>query len=138
MRLQFLFAYMILIFYACSNPGDNRLYGDWGIIEFTIYQAGYNSKSTEKMLRDGGAVWDLKFTGSGKFQQDFNMSDREKTMHTQKGTWKAVGDSLKLTLDFDSTSTVLNYTYKVNNDILTLDLENPANKNKVISKFRKK
>ncbi len=138
MRIQFITLFLIIIFTSCNKPGDKNFKGEWELTEFTMIQSGNTSTSDEKRLRDAGAVWNLIFTGDGEFQQDFNMSDREMTMKTQKGTWRTVADSLIILLDIDVAKKDMNYTYIIEEDVLTLDLQNPETKDKVVSKFRKK
>lgn len=138
MRMQFLTVFLIIVFTSCNNPADKKLKGDWEVIEFTMIRNGNSETSDEKRLRDAGAVWNLNFTGEGEFQQDFNMSDPKMTMKTERGKWRSVGDSLIVLLDIDVAKKDMNYTYIIEDDVLTLNLQDPETKDKVVSKFRKK
>ncbi len=129
---------LILLLVSCMGRGDQRLNGDWEVVEFTIIDGYNNAKSNENTLRNTGAIWDLHFSGNGDFQQDFNMSSQDKTMQIQKGTWTTVDDSLKIVLYIDTLTSRLNYHYQLDNNILTLNLQHPLLKSRAVTKFRKK
>ncbi len=112
--------------------------GDWEITGMRIYAGSRNSAKSEKMLRNAGAVWNMNFKINGKFQQDFNMNDPDKIMRTQHGIWHTSADSLRFELDLDTITMPVNYIYKIDNGILTLNLEHPITKNKIVTTFRKK
>lgn len=123
---------------GCATTGSKELVGSWEIIEFRLIGIGGDPVSTEKILRDAGAVWDMKFSKNGEFRQDFNMRQRDMTMETEEGTWTVVDDSLKIEIQSDIVATNLNYTYEVNEDTLVLSLRNPDTDAKIITSFRKK
>lgn len=138
MKLQYVIVLALFLFVGCRSVGDKNLVGDWGLIEFRITRDGKESVSSERILRDAGAVWDTKFLKNGKFQQDVNMSNPAMTMKTQKGIWESYGDSVKIELHIDTITTEMHYKYQITDDILTMSLEHPISHNTVISKFRKK
>jgi hypothetical protein len=142
MKIEMKFKIVLFIVLAaimgCATTGSKELVGSWEIIEFRLIGMGGDPVSTEKILRDAGAVWDMKFSGNGDFSQNFNMRQRDMTMETEEGNWTAFNDSLKIEIRSDVVATNLNYTYKINEDTLVLSLRNPETDSKIITRFRKK
>jgi hypothetical protein len=138
MNLKTLLLFGLVVIMGCATTGSKELVGTWEIIEFRLVGTGGDPVSNEKILRDAGAVWDMKFSKNGKFRQDFNMRQHEMTMESEKGTWKISEDSLKIELDFDTITSFLPYIYKLEENILELTLTNDFYNTKVITKFRKK
>lgn len=138
MKLQYVIVLAFFLFVECKIVGDKNLVGNWDLIEFRITRDGKESVSSEKILRDAGAVWEAKFSSNGKFQQNVNMSNPEMKMITQEGIWESYGDSVKIELHIDTITTEMHYKYQITDDILTMSLEHPISHNTVVSKFRKK
>jgi hypothetical protein len=138
MKLKFVFIIGLIALMSCATTGSKELVGTWEIIEFRLIGMGGDPVSNEKILRDAGAVWDMKFFRNGKFRQDFNMRQRDMTMEFEEGTWKASDDSLKIEIVDDIVVVELDYTYELNNNILELSLRNPDTNSKVVTLFRKK
>ncbi len=128
----------LVVLMGCATTGSKELVGTWEIIEFRLIGTGGDPVSNEKVLKDAGAVWEMKFSKNGKFRQDFNMRQRDMTMEFEQGTWEAGEDSLKIELDFDTITSVLPYLYKLDENILELTLSNDFYNTKVVTKFRKK
>lgn len=123
---------------SCATTGNKELVGSWEIIEFRLIGMGGDPVSTEKILRDAGAVWEMEFSKNGDFKQDFNMRKQDMTMETEEGTWTAFNDSLQIEIRSDIVASNLNYTYEINEDTLVLSLRNPDTDAKIITRFRKK
>jgi hypothetical protein len=138
MKLKFVFVIGLIALMSCATTGSKELVGTWEIIEFRLIGMGGDPVSDEKILKDAGAVWDMKFFKNGKFRQDFNMRQRDMTMEFEEGTWKASDDSLKIEIVDDIVVVALDYTYELNNNILELSLRNPDTNSKVVTLFRKK
>ncbi len=139
MKLQyFILAALLVLAMGCEKTEKKGLVGNWKIIEFTMVHGPEKRVSTGKNLRDGGAVWDLKFSEDGKFRQDFNMRNPYMKMETESGTWKSAKNSLYINLVSDTASIKLDYVFKISHDTLELNLTNRVTKNKVISKFKRK
>ena len=71
----------------------------------------------------------------GKFKQWSNM--RTGTLESQEGTWKTSEDILTLELQFNEQTIILNYTFKLTDNILELNRSNPMGTMKIVTKFRK-
>lgn len=138
MNFRTLLIFGLVVLMGCATTGRKELVGTWEIIEFRLIGTGGDPVSNEKILRDAGAVWDMKFMKNGKFRQDFNMRQQDMTMEFEQGTWEANEDSLKIELDFDTITSVLPYLYKLDENILELTLSNDFYNTKVVTKFRKK
>ncbi|WP_372946995.1 lipocalin family protein [Mariniphaga sp.] len=138
MNLKTLVLFGFVALMGCATTGSKELVGTWEIIEFKLIGTGGDPVSNEKVLKDAGAVWEMKFAKNGKFSQDFNMRQRDMTMESEKGTWETIEDSLKIELDFDTITSLLPYIYKLDDNILELTLSNDFYNTKVVTKFRKK
>ncbi|MBW6535108.1 MAG: lipocalin family protein [Mariniphaga sp.] len=138
MNLKTFVFFGLIALMGCATTGSKVLVGTWEIIEFRLIGTGGDPVSNEKILRDAGAVWDMKFSKNGKFTQNFNMRQRDMTMESEKGTWKISEDSLKIELDFDTITSLLPYIYKIDDNILELTLSNDFYNTKVVTRFRKK
>jgi hypothetical protein len=138
MKLKFVIIIGMIALMSCATTGSKELVGTWEIIEFRLIGMGGDPVSNEKVLKDAGAVWDMKFLKNGKFRQDFNMRQRNMTMEFEEGTWKAFDDSLKIEIVDDIVVVNLDYTYVLNDNILELSLRNPDTNSKVVTLFRKK
>ncbi len=123
---------------GCATTGSKELVGSWEIIEFRLIGMGGDPVSDEKILRDAGAVWDMKFSKDGDFMQEFNMRKQDMSMETEEGTWTVNNDSLKVEIRDDIVANTLNYTYEINEDTLVLSLRNPDTDAKIVTRFRKK
>lgn len=143
-KFTFVLIVLIIGFSNCKSVGkkdlggDGNLVGEWEIIEFRLIGQGGDPVSDEETLRNAGAVWDLKFSRNGDFRQSFNMRQRDMTMEVEEGTWKTSGDSLKIELQIDTITSNLYYTYKINQDVLTLTMAPQEVNSKIITKFREK
>lgn len=138
MNLKTLLIFGLAALLGCATTGSKELVGTWEIIEFRLIGTGGDPVSNEKVLKDAGAVWEMKFSKNGKFRQDFNMRQQNMTMEFEQGTWEASEDSLKIELDFDTITSILPYLYKLDENILELTLSNDFYNTKVVTKFRKK
>jgi hypothetical protein len=138
MNLKIFVLFGLIALMGCATTGNKALVGTWEIIEFRLIGTGGDPVSNEKILRDAGAVWDMKFSKNGKFRQDFNMRQQDMTMESEQGTWEMSEDSLKIELDFDTVTSYLPYVYKLEDDVLELTLSNDFYNTKVVTKFRKK
>lgn len=138
MNLKTFVFFGLIALMGCATTGSKVLVGTWEIIEFRLIGTGGDPVSNEKILRDAGAVWDMKFSKNGKFSQNFNMRQRDMTMESEKGTWEISEDSLKIELDFDTITSLLPYIYKIDDNILELTLSNDFYNTKVVTRFRKK
>jgi hypothetical protein len=138
MKSKIVFFAALIILMGCANSGTRQLVGTWEIIEFRLIGTGGDPVSNEKILRDAGAVWDIKFSQNGHFRQDFNMRSQDMRMEIEEGTWKAFDDSLKIEFVSDIVVTELNYTYELDENILVLSLRNPVSDARVVTRFRKK
>lgn len=138
MKLKTVVFFGLIALMGCATTGSKALVGTWEIIEFRLIGTGGDPVSNEKILRDAGAVWDMKFSKNGKFSQDFNMRQRDMTMESEKGTWEISEDSLKIELDFDTITSLLPYIYMLDDNILELTLSNDFYNTKVVTRFRKK
>lgn len=136
--------FKIVLFFAlaglmgCATTANKELVGSWEIIEFRLVGMGGDPVSTEKILRDAGAVWEMEFSKNGDFKQDFNMRKQDMAMETEEGEWSAHNDSLKIEISSDIVASTLKYTYEINEDTLVLSLRNPDTDAKIITRFRKK
>ena len=129
---------LLLVFVACNTNSDDRIKGEWELIEFGLSGAGGNPVSNEETLRNAGAVWDIKFSGNGKFIQSFNMRTPEMKMEVEEGTWETTNDSLIIKLQIDTFETRMAYTYEILGDTLSLTLAPEGRPTRVKTKFRKK
>jgi len=126
------------IFFRC-NTGDNKGFvGTWEIVEFRLDGQVQDPGRNEEYLRNKGAVWDMKFSKNGKFEQNFNMRSPDMKMEMEKGTWLAVNDTLKIEIQFDTITSKLEYTYELNDGILTLTFAAEEMGSNLITKFREK
>lgn len=138
MRVHFVLLFFIILVISCQNGENKKLPGTWELIEFTLVSEDGEKVSDKETLRNAGAVWNLEFSEEGDFEQEFNMRDPGMKMEEEKGTWKIVGDSLKIDLQIDMITSTLPYTYQFKDDTLILTLTNQQYNSKVITKFRKK
>jgi hypothetical protein len=138
MNLKTFVLFGLIVFMGCATTGNKALVGTWEIIEFRLIGTGGDPVSNEKILRESGAVWDMKFSKNGKFRQDFNMRQQDMAMESEQGTWEISEDSLKIELDFDTITALLPYVYKLEDNIMELTLSNDFYNTKVVTKFRKK
>jgi hypothetical protein len=129
---------LLIILLGCATTDNLHLVGTWELVEFSLIGTGGDPVSNEKTLRDAGAVWDIDLSKNGNFRQDFNMRRSDMTMESEKGSWTATEDSLLVELDFDTTTSILPYVYKIENDLLVLTLTNEFTNASVVTKFRKK
>jgi hypothetical protein len=138
MKLKIVFIAAVITLMGCANSGTKQLVGTWEIIEFRLIGTGGDPVSNEKILRDAGAVWDMKFLRNGNFRQDFNMRTQDMQMEFEEGTWKAFDDSLKIEIVTDIVVSELNYTYELDDNVLELTLRNPMSEARIVTRFRKK
>lgn len=129
---------LLILFLGCATTDNINLVGTWELVEFRLIGTGGDPVSNEKTLRDAGAVWDIELSKNGKFRQDFNMRSSDMVMEIEKGSWTATDDSLLVELDFDTITSVLPYSYQIENDLLILTLSNEFTEASVVTKFRKK
>lgn len=123
---------------GCETAGDERLIGDWEIIEFRLIGQSGDPVSDEETLRNAGAVWNLEFSRDGDFKQAFNMRNRDMEMEVEQGSWRTVDDTLKIELQIDTITSKMDYTYEIDGDVLTLTLAPKEVNAKIITKFREK
>jgi len=132
-----LFLFSIICF-NCKTGGDKALVGNWKIVEFRFTDWVKDPARNEEYLEKDGAVWDMKFSKNGKFKQSFNMRRPDKKMETEEGTWRTIGDTLKIETQTNATNSKWDYTYELNDSILTLTMAGEMIDSKLIIKFRKK
>ena len=131
----FLFSF---IFFSCKTGIDNPLVGNWEIVEFRFTDWERDPGRDEDFLKKDGAIWDMEFSKNGKFKQSFNMRRPDKKMETEEGTWRTVGDTLKIETQSDGTTSKWDYTYELNDSTLTMTLAGEMIDSKLIIKFREK
>ena len=111
------------------------LTGSWHIVEFAMDNQGNSNKMAEEQLKKDGAVWSLFFMDEGKFKQTSNMRTGE--MESQEGSWKTSDDNLALEMLFNEQTINLNYTFKIEENVLVLTRSNPAKTVTITTRFRK-
>lgn len=139
MKFKYALILLIVVVFGCSNSADDQLVGKWEINEFTVIRVNNKTKvSDANELKEAGSVWNMKLSRNGEFKQEFNMRSLENKMEVETGSWSINQDSLKIVLVNDTVSVPMNYTYKIENNLLVLKLTNANNKNEVICKFERK
>lgn len=124
-------------FLLSTNAQDSNLNGTWNLVEFTMDNNGNKQSMNEQKLKEDGSAWDIFFMEDAKFRQTSNMSGSG-TMDTYEGTWKTSGNNINLELIVDGQKVSLAYTYKLTDNLLTLERHNPAGTMKITAAFRKK
>ncbi len=138
MRISYILILLLFIISGCKTVGNKNIVGNWELIEFRLIGQGGNPVSNEQTLRNAGAVWDMHFKKNGDFKQNFNMRNQSKKMEVEEGTWKINEDTLSIELEINTVISQMDYTYKLDDNVLTLTLAPEEAKGKIITKFRKK
>ncbi len=138
MKITYILILLLFVVSGCKTVGNKNIVGDWELIEFRLVGQGGNPVSNEETLRKAGAVWDMNFKKNGEFKQNFNMRKPGKEMEVEEGTWKVDDDTLSIELEINTVISQMDYTYKLDENILTLTLAPEEAQGKIITKFRKK
>lgn len=120
-----------------SSAQVNDLIGEWNLIDFRIDADSDIQQMNEDKLKSDGSVWNLFLMEGDKFKQTSNMSGTG-TMDTHEGIWKISGNNLTISILINGQFYDLNYTFILEENILTLVRSNPMGTMKITGKFRKK
>lgn len=133
----FIFTCIYVSICLLSTAQVKELTGEWNLIYFAIDSENGGEQMNEEKLKSDGSVWNLFLMEGDKFKQTSNMSGT-RTMDSHEGTWKISGNNLTISILINGQFYDLNYTFILEENILTLVRSNPMGTMKITGKFRKK
>jgi len=117
---------------------NNALTGVWAITDLSYVSEQGVQKMMEAEIKSGTAITDFYIMEEGLFRQTSNMSGSG-TMDTYEGNWKTVNGKLIINLMINGQkSPDLEYLYKLEDSVLTLERSNPQGTLKIVMLFTKK
>ncbi|TWO34770.1 hypothetical protein E1J38_002615 [Seonamhaeicola sediminis] len=125
-----------LISISITKAQETGLIGTWNIFEFEVINNDDINTRTHENLFSENSIWDLFFMDNKSFKQSSNMRSGELESH--KGLWETSKENLKLSLMVQEQKIVLNYNYKLKDNILVLRRVNPKGTLKLKITFIKK
>lgn len=117
---------------------NKALTGVWAITDLSYVSEQGVQKMMEAEIKSGTAITDFYIMEEGLFRQTSNMSGSG-TMDTYEGNWKTVNGKLIINLMINGQkSPDLEYLYKLEDSVLTLERSNPQGTLKIVMLFKKK
>ncbi len=122
---------------SVSEAQEVNLTGTWSMFEISYQTDKGTQKTTEEQLKAKGSVTDFHFMDKGNFRQTSKLSGSG-AMDTYNGTWKIAGNKLIVTLNLGEQKVDQDYTYKLEENRLTLTRTNHDGTIKIISSYMAK
>ena len=125
-RILFIVVVMMSVIIGCANQdsdaqqdAEKEIIGTWTVFEMTHIANQDSGKMTEDTLQKYGLFEDYFFLEDHKFKQTGNLAG-DGAVSTQEGNWKITGNMMIMTLQMGTQKMDVDYTWKLQEQILFL------------------